>query len=65
MWGMVKVLSLFEEALLVLVAQDPNEEQYPKAAAAIQNSIQYYWVICDGKKKSYHPDIGLFFQDCK
>ena len=42
MWGMVKVLSLFEEALLVLVAQDPNEEQYPKAAAAIQNSIQYY-----------------------
>ena len=39
---MVKVLSLFEEALLVPAAQDPNKEQDPKPAAAIQNSIQYY-----------------------
>ena len=36
--------------MLVLEAQDPNEEQYTKAAAAIQNSIQCYRVICDGKK---------------
>jgi len=28
--------------MLVLEAQDPNEEQYTKAAAAIQNSSQCY-----------------------
>ena len=37
--------SLFEEALLVFEAQDPNVEWYTKAAAAVQNAIQCYCVI--------------------
>ena len=52
--------SLFEEALLIFEAQDPNVEWYTKAAAAIQNAIQ-----CghEQEKKSYYPDVtGLFFQ---
>ena len=47
---MAKGFSLFEEALLVFEAQDPNLERYTKVAAAIQNAIQCYRVIYDEKK---------------
>ena len=61
---MARESSLFEEALLVFEAQDPNLQWYPKVAAAIQNAIQCYLVIYDEKKKSYDPDInGSFFQE--
>ena len=40
---------LFEEALLDLETQDPNVELYMKLAAAIQNAVQGYCVICDEK----------------
>ena len=61
---MARGFSLFEEALLVFEAQDPNIEQYMKVAAAVQNAIQCYCVIYGEKKKSYYPDItGSFFQE--
>ena len=44
--------SLFEAALLVFEAQDPNVEQYTKVAAAVQNTIQCYHVIYDEKKRA-------------
>ena len=40
MQEMARGFSLFEEALLVFEAQDPNVERYTKVAAAIQNAIQ-------------------------
>ena len=43
--------SLFEEALLVSEAQDPNIEWYVKVAAAVQSAIQCYRVFYDEKKK--------------
>ena len=49
---MARGFSLFEEALLVFEAQDPNEEQYTKVAAAIQNVIQCYRVIYDKKERA-------------
>ena len=49
---MAREASLFEEALLVFEAQDPNLEWYPKVAAAIQNAIQCYLVIYDEKKRA-------------
>ena len=39
MQEMARGFSLFEEALLVFEAQDPNVEQYTKVAAAVQNAI--------------------------
>ena len=51
MQEMARGFSSFEEALLVFVAQDPHIERYTKVAAAIQNAIQWYRVICDEKKK--------------
>ena len=64
MQEMAREFSLFEEALLVFEAQDPNVERYSKVAAAVQNAIQCYCVIYDEKKKSYYPDItGSFFQE--
>lgn len=55
--------SVFEEALLVIEAQNPNVEWYTKVTAAIQYPIQLYHVIYD-TKKSYHPGItGLFCQE--
>ena len=61
---MARGFSLFEEAMLVFEAQDPNVEWYTKVAAAVQNAIQCYHVIYDEKKNSYYPYItGLFFQD--
>ena len=63
---MAKGVSLFEEALLVFEAQDPNVERYMKIAAAVQNAIQCYCVIYDEEKKNYYPDItGSFFQESR
>ena len=63
MQGMARGFSLFEEALLVFEAHDPNIERCTKFAAAVQNAIQCYCVIYD-EKKSYYPDItGSFFQE--
>ena len=47
---MARGFSLFEEALLVFEAQDPNIEWYTKVAAAVQNAIQCYHVIYDEKR---------------
>ena len=49
---MARESSLFEEALLVFEAQDPNLEWDPKVAAAIQIAIQCYLVIYDEKKRA-------------
>ena len=43
MQEMAKGFSLFEEALLIVEAQDQNIESYTKVAA--QNAIQCYGVI--------------------
>ena len=48
---MERGFSLFEVALLVSEAQDPNIEQYTKVAAAFQNAIQCYHVNYDEKKE--------------
>ena len=45
MLEMARRFSLFEEALLVFEAQNPNVEWYTKVTAAIQNPIQFYQVI--------------------
>ena len=52
MQEMAREVSLFEEALLVFEAQDPNVERYMKVAAVIQNAIQCYRVIYDEKKRA-------------
>ena len=44
--------SLFEEALLVIEAQNPNVEWYTKVETAIQNTIQCYCVIYNEKKRA-------------
>ena len=63
-WDTARGRSLFEVALLAFEAQDPNVEQYAKAAAVTQNAIQGYRVIYDQEKKSCYPDItGSFFQE--
>ncbi|CAI9154615.1 unnamed protein product [Rangifer tarandus platyrhynchus] len=49
---MVRGFSLFEEALLVSEAQEPNVEQCIKDAAAVQNAIQCYHVIYNEKKRA-------------
>ena len=45
-------LVLFEEALLVFEAQDPNAEQYMKATATFQNATQCYHVTYDEEKRA-------------
>ena len=45
MLEMARRFSLFEEALLVFEAQNPNVEWYTKVTAAIQNPIQFYQVF--------------------
>ena len=52
MQEMARGFSLFEEALLVFEAQDPNVEQYTKVKAAVQNAIRCYRVIYDKKKRA-------------
>ena len=44
--------SLFEKALLVFEAQDPNVEWHTKVAAAVKNAIQCYCVIYHEKKRA-------------
>ena len=61
MQEMARGFSLFEEALLVFEAQDPNVEQYTKVAAAIQNAIQCYCVIYDEKKRTTQTSLDGFF----
>ena len=66
MQEMAMGFSLFEEALLVFEAQEPNVKGYMKFAAVVQSAIQWYHVIYDEKKKSYYPDItGTFFQESR
>ena len=48
--------SSLEKALLAFEAQDPTVERCRKVAAAVQNAVQCYSVIHDGKKKNYHTD---------
>ena len=52
MQEMTRGFSLFEEALLIFEAQDPNVEWYTKVVAAVQNAIQCYCVIYDEKKRA-------------
>ena len=63
MQEMARGFSLFDEALLVFEAQDPNLEQYTKNLAAIQNAIQCYCVIYDEKKELLPGITGSFFQE--
>ena len=51
MQEMARGFSLFEEALLVFEAQDPNVEWYTMVAAIVQNAIQCYRVIYEEKKE--------------
>ena len=61
---MARGFSLFEEALLVFEAPDPNVEQYTKVAAAVQNAIQCYRVIYDKKKiATIQTSLDRFFQE--
>ena len=54
---MARGFSLFEEALLVFEAQDPNVE------AAVQNSIQCYCVTYDEKKRAMtQTSLDHFFK---
>ncbi|KAF5889018.1 tigger transposable element-derived protein 1-like isoform X1, partial [Clarias magur] len=48
---MARGFSLFEKALSVFEAQDPNVERYTKMAAAVQNAIQCYRSIYEEKKR--------------
>ena len=51
-WGrMTRGFSVFEAALLAFEAQVANIKQYRKVAAAVQNAIQCYHVICDESKE--------------
>ena len=60
---MARGFSLFEEALLVFEAQDPNVEWYTKVAAAVQNAIQCYRVISDKKKRTTtQTSLDRFFK---
>ena len=60
---MARVFSLFEEALLVFEAQDPNVEWYRMFAAAVQNSIQGHHVIYDEKKRATtQTSLDRFFK---
>ena len=60
---MARGFSLFEEALVVFEAQDPNVEWYTKVAAAVQNAIQGYRVIYDEKKRATtQTSLDCFFK---
>ena len=64
MQEMARGFSLFEEALLIFEAQDPNIERYTKVAAAIQDAIQCYCVIYDEKKRATtQTSLDGFFQE--
>ena len=48
---MTRGFSVFEAALLAFEAQVANIKQYRKVAAAVQNAIQCYHIICDESKE--------------
>ena len=61
MQKMARGFSVFEEALLVFEAQDPNVEQYTKVAEAVLNAIQCYCVVYDQKKRATtQTSLGRF-----
>ena len=63
MQEMARGFSLFEDALLVFEAQDPNVEWYTKIAAAVQNTIQCFHVIYDEKKRANtQTSLDRFFK---
>ena len=63
MQEMARGFSLFEDALLVFEAQDPNVEWYTKVAAAVQNTIQCFHVIYDEKKRANtQTSLDRFFK---
>ena len=63
MQEMASGLSLFEEALLVFEAQDPDIEWYMKVAAAVQNAIWCYLVIHNEKKiTTIQTSLDRFFK---
>ena len=63
MQEMTRGFSLFDQALLVLEAQDPNVARYMRVAAAIQNAVQCYCVIYDEKKRATtQTSLGHFFR---
>ena len=49
---MARGFSLYEEALWVFEAQDPNIEQHRKVVAAVQNAIQHHHAVRDEKKRA-------------
>ena len=54
---------LFEEALLVFEAQDPNVEWYRKVAAAVPNAIQCYCINYHEKKRATtQTSLDQFFK---
>ena len=60
---MPRGFSLFEEALLVFEAQDPNIERYMNVADAIQNALQCYHVIYDeNKRATTQTSLDHFFK---
>ena len=65
---MTRGFSFFEEALLVVEAQDQNIEWYMKVAAATQNAIQCYMSSKMRKKKKkrcYREITGSFSQESR
>ena len=61
---MARGFSLFEEALLVFEAQDPNVQWYTMVTAAVQNAIQCYRVIYDEKNRATtQTSLDRFFQE--
>ncbi|KAM9486515.1 tigger transposable element-derived protein 1-like [Clarias gariepinus] len=60
---MARGFSLFEKALSVFEAQDPNVERYTKMAAAVQNAIQCYRCIYEEKKRgTMQTSMNRFFK---
>ena len=59
---MARGFSLFEEALLVFEAENPNGERYMKAAAAVQNAIQCYRGIYDEKRAATQTPLDHCFK---
>ena len=60
MQEMARGFSVFEEALLVFEAQDPNIEWYTKVAAAVQHASQCHM---SSMRQSYYLDVtGSFFK---
>ena len=60
---MARGFSLFDKALLVFEAQDPNVEWYTESADAVQNVIWCYRVIYKEKKwATTQTSLDCFFK---